>query len=115
MLSPTMTQPPAPGPEGLRKPLLVVEFSSLAILLLSMFWLSNTDQQMAPAWLLIPALASLGVFLSFIGLMYLRWVASVSDQRRTRHRVIFALLTLTLLGVWIYGIANTWISLSTGQ
>jgi hypothetical protein len=47
--------------------------------------------------------------------MYLRWVASANDQRRTRHRAIFALLTLTLLGVWIYGIANTWISLSTAQ
>ncbi|HLV77428.1 MAG TPA: hypothetical protein VKY53_05830 [Marinobacter sp.] len=107
-----MTQPPAPGPEGLRKPLLVVEFSSLAVLLLSMFWLSNTDQQMAPAWLLIPALASLGVFLSFIGLMYLRWIVAVAGRRKRLHQIIFALLTLTLLGVWLYGIASTWLSLT---
>lgn len=113
-----MDQQQQTPPDKLRKALLILEFSSLAVLLISMAWFSNQSTDSAPlsaGWLLIPALASLGVFLSFIGLMYLRWVASVSDQRRTRHRVIFALLTLTLLGVWIYGIANTWISLSTGH
>lgn len=113
-----MDQQQQTPPDKRRKALLILEFSSLAVLLISMAWFSNQSTDSAPlsaGWLLIPALASLGVFLSFIGLMYLRWVASVSDQRRTRHRVIFALLTLTLLGVWIYGIANTWISLSTGQ
>ncbi|MBY6032957.1 hypothetical protein KUV59_07245 [Marinobacter daepoensis] len=113
-----MTHSQETAPDKRRKTLLILEFSSLAVLLASMAWFSNQATEADPlsaAWLLIPAIASLGVFLSFIGLMYLRWVASASDQRRNRHRVIFALLTLTLLGVWIYGIANTWISLSTGQ
>jgi hypothetical protein len=99
-----------------RKPLLVLEFSALAVLLTSMGWLSSqtgTDAPISPAWLLIPAAASLAVFISFIGLMYLRWVVAASAQRQLRHKVVFSLLTITLLGVWAFGIANTWISLST--
>ncbi|PSF12395.1 hypothetical protein C7H09_03370 [Marinobacter fuscus] len=98
-----------------RRMLLVVEFGSLAILLLSMSWFSSQASAEAPissAWLLIPAAASLGVFLSFIGLMYLRWVVSASDERRGRHKLIFVLLATSLLGVWVYGIASTWLSLT---
>ena len=101
----------------MRKPLLIIEFSSLALLLGSMAWFGNRQEAGAPlnsAWLLVPAIASLGVFLSFIGLMYLRWVAAATPERQTRHRIVFALLTLTLLGVWIYGIINTWLSLDAG-
>lgn len=110
-----MPQIPDHQPDKRRKPLLILEFSSLAILLFSMGWFSSqssADSPISPAWLLVPALASLGVFLSFIGLMYLRWVAAATDERRSRHKVIFALLTITLLGVWVYGIGNTWISLN---
>jgi hypothetical protein len=98
-----------------RKPLLILEFSALAVLLTSMGWLSSqtgADAPISPAWLLIPAAASLAVFISFIGLMYLRWVVAASAQRQLRHKVVFSLLTITLLGVWAFGIANTWISLS---
>jgi hypothetical protein len=48
-----------------RTPLLILEFSSLALLLGSMAWLSGqaqTGEPLAPGWLLLPALASLGVF-----------------------------------------------------
>lgn len=110
-----MDQIPAERIARKRKPLLITEFSCLAVLLASMGWFSSrsgTGEPLSPAWLLLPAVASLGVFLSFIGLMYLRWVASVSNERRTRHRIIFALLAVTLLGVWVYGIANTWLSLT---
>lgn len=102
-------------PHRLRKPLLIVEFSSLAILLASMAWFgrqSTAENAMNSAWLLLPAVASLGVFVSFIGLMYLRWVASADDQSKTRHKLVFSLLALTLLGVWIYGIVNTWFSMT---
>lgn len=95
----------------MRKYLLITEFSCLAVLLASMAWLGNSSGGEAPpaatAWLLVPALASLGVFLSFLGLMYLRWVAS-SEQSGPRHKIVFALLTITLLSLWVYGIANTW-------
>lgn len=102
----------------MRKHLLIIEFSSLAILLISMAWFSSragSGEALSAAWLLIPAVASLGIFLSFIGLMYLRWVATADEQRRTRHKIIFTLLTITLLGVWIYSIANTWLSLTASQ
>ncbi|MGP9831772.1 hypothetical protein [Marinobacter sp. NSM] len=104
------------NPHRLRKPLLIVEFSSLAILLVSMAWFGNQSTAETPVsavWLLVPAVASLGVFLSFIGLMYLRWVASASNEGNTRHKLIFVLLALSLLGVWVYSIANTWLSLTT--
>ncbi|SNC77138.1 hypothetical protein SAMN04487881_3811 [Marinobacter sp. es.048] len=109
----TNSEPTSPHP--LRKPLLIAEFTALAILLASMGWFSSqtTDGQTINAgWLLIPAFASLGVFISFIGLMYLRWVASAESGNRFKHKVIFSLLAVTLIGVWIYGIANTWFSLT---
>ncbi|NWO05383.1 MAG: hypothetical protein HLX50_06690 [Alteromonadaceae bacterium] len=99
----------------MRKSLLITEFSSLAVLLASMAWFGNQQdagQPIGAGWLLIPALASLALFLSFIGLMYLRWVAAAAPERQTRHRIVFALLTLTLLGVWLYAVGNTWVSLN---
>ena len=99
----------------MRNRLLIIEFSSLAILLASMAWFGNrqnSGEPLSAGWLLIPALASLALFLSFIGLMYLRWVAAANAERLTRHRIVFALLTLTLLGVWLYAVGNTWVSLN---
>lgn len=99
-----------------RKPLLALEFIALAILVGSMALLGNQNppaDPVNPAWLLIPAVASLAVFISFIGLMYLRWVAAASPERLGRHRLIFALLALTLLSVWAYGIVRTWTSLGS--
>lgn len=104
-----------PPSHPLRKPLLITEFVALGILLASMAWfssLSTKGDPLSAAWLLIPALASLAVFLSFIGLMYLRWVAAADAQRKTRHKIVFSLLAVTLLGVWAFGIFNTWISLN---
>lgn len=110
-----MSQPDTPSRHPLRKPLLIVEFTALAVLLASMGWFSSHTGDggtLDAAWLLIPALASLGVFLSFIGLMYLRWVAAADPANRFRHKVIFSLLAVTLISVWVYGIANTWFSLN---
>ncbi|MBW4935444.1 hypothetical protein [Marinobacter sp. F4206] len=110
-----MSPPDAPTPHPLRKPLLIAEFSALAILLASMGWFSSQTADgntLNAVWLLVPAAASLGVFLSFIGLMYLRWVAAAEAANRFRHKVIFALLATTLIGVWVYGVANTWLSLN---
>lgn len=110
-----MPAPDLPPPHPLRKRLLILEFSCLAVLLLTMGWFSSQNAGAAPlnpAWLIVPALASLGVFLSFIGLMYLRWVATAEASNRFRHKLVFSLLALTLIGVWVYGIANTWLSLT---
>src|SRR5690554_1002912 len=110
-----MNNPEKPSPHPLRKALLIAEFSALAVLLASMGWFSSqadTGHSINPAWLLIPALASLVVFISFIGLMYLRWVVAASAANQLRHKLVFALLALTLIGVWVYGMASTWISLN---
>ncbi|TNE81236.1 MAG: hypothetical protein EP339_02255 [Gammaproteobacteria bacterium] len=105
----------SPSPHPLRKIFLTVEFSCLALLLGSMGWFSRQSaggEEIAPVWLLVPAIASLGVFLSFIGLMYLRWVATAEGANLFRNKVIFSFLAVTLIGVWLYGIANTWHSLN---
>lgn len=112
--TPDNPAPRAAAPHPWRKPLLATEFIALAVLVISMALLGDQNQAgtpVNPAWLLIPALASLAVFASFIGLMYLRWVVAASAERQGRHKLIFALLALTLIGVWVYGIARTWLSL----
>ena len=53
-----MPQTPAPRPDKRRKSLLILEFSSLAVLLVSMGWFSNLSSAgnpVHPAWLLVPA------------------------------------------------------------
>lgn len=107
--------PDANQPHPWRKPLLITEFTAVAILVISMGWFSSRAEAgaaLSPLWLLIPAAASLAVFVSFIGLMYLRWVVAAVAERKPRHKIVFSLLVITLLGVWAYGIANTWVSLS---
>jgi len=104
----TNSEPTSPHP--LRKPLLIAEFTALAVLLASMGWFSSQTsdgQTISAGWLLIPAFASLGVFISFIGLMYLRWVASAESGNRFKHKVIFSLLAVTLIGVWMSGNVST--------
>ncbi len=113
-----MDQSPRPSTTShpWRKPLLTIEFVALAVLLISMVLLgkmNHGETPLNPAWLLIPAIASLAVFASFIALMYLRWVAAASAERMLRHKIIFALLAITLITVWLYGIANTWLTLNT--
>ncbi|PHQ14587.1 hypothetical protein [Marinobacter profundi] len=107
---------PSTTPHPWRKRLLATEFIALAILLGSMAILGRSSDggTLNPAWLIIPAAASLAVFLSFIGLMYLRWVVAAEAGKATRHKLVFGLLAVTLLGVWVYGIANTWLSMNAG-
>lgn len=98
-----------------RAPLLIAEFSALAILLGSMFIFSSLARDgstFSTGWLLVPAIASLVVFISFIGLMYLRWVATSETGSGSKHKVVFALLTLTLLGIWAFSIVQTWSSIT---
>lgn len=98
-----------------RTPLLILEFGALAVLIGSMNILGRIGDDSDPlskAWLLVPALASLTVFMSFIGLMYLRWQASAEHKDQARHKLTFVLLTLTMLGIWAFGIARTWMSIT---
>ena len=100
---------------GWRRILLTIEFSSLALLLIAMAALSHlagSGKPVASLWLLVPALASLGVFASFIGLMYLRWVAAADVRNPSRQKLLFTLLAITMLAVWVYAIISTWLSLT---
>lgn len=105
------TDPSSPR-DPRRKPLLIVEFSALALLVGSMAILANQSGAVSQAWLLVPAGASLVVFLSFLALMYLRWSAEAGSRGQKRHQITLGLLALTLLGIWAYGVAQTWASLS---
>jgi len=91
---------------------LLAEFSALAILVASLFLLGERSPgesaEIHRYWLAVPAIASLIVFLSFIGLMYLRWVGASGGPARPVHKVVFVLLALTLVSLWAIGIAQTW-------
>jgi hypothetical protein len=108
-----MTGKPSQNTHPWRKPLLAAEFIALAVLLGSMALLGQVSDsgQVSAGWLLVPAVASLVVFLSFLGLMYLRWIAAASEGQSPRQKILFGLLVLTMLGVWAYAIAQTWHSL----
>jgi hypothetical protein len=109
-----MTDKPSQNHHPWRKPLLLAEFTALAILVGSMALLGSREGgegAIQASWLLIPGVASLVVFLSFLGLMYTRWVASAGGKAGGRQKLLFSLLALTLLGVWAYAIARTWQSL----
>lgn len=109
-----MTSRPSQETHPWRKPLVLVEIIALVVLVGSMALLGNHGTGSAPihpAWLLLPAVASLLVFLSFLGLMYLRWVASAGGSAGRRQKLLFSLLALTLLVLWAYAIAQTWHSL----
>lgn len=102
-----------------KRRLLISEILSLVILIASLFLVSQQAPQQAtlnPAWLLIPALASLTMFLSFLGLMYLRWVKSAAAGTRQQvQTVLFAFMALTLIGIWALAMIQTWQSLSAGS
>ncbi len=106
-----MIEKPSDNHHPWRRPLLVAEFTALAILIATMAWLGRAPSPVSPAWLLIPAAASLVVFMSFLGLMYIRWVVAAGPGQHSRQKVLLALLALTLLGIWAFSIARTWQSL----
>ncbi|WP_328187462.1 hypothetical protein [Marinobacter sp. OP 3.4] len=109
-----MTDRPSQETHPWRKPLIVIEMLALVVLIGSMALLGRQGPEGDPvhaAWLLLPAAASLVVFLCFLGLMYLRWIASAGGTTGRRQKLLFSLLALTLLGLWAYAIAQTWHSL----
>lgn len=109
-----MTDRPSQESHPWRKPLLVTEMLALIVLIGSMALLGRQGSEGDPvhaAWLLLPAVASLVVFLCFLGLMYLRWIASAGGSAGVRQKLLFSLLALTLLGLWAYAISQTWHSL----
>lgn len=109
-----MSDPETSTESRWRSRLLIIEFSALAVLVGAMLLLprlGSEQQPITPAWLAIPALASLVVFLCFIALMYLRWVSAATPERASRLRWLFGLLALVLVSFWGYALLETWQSL----
>ncbi|MFE8071177.1 hypothetical protein QQM79_08965 [Marinobacteraceae bacterium S3BR75-40.1] len=99
-------------PNRWRPALLITEFSALVVLVGTLYWLGQRQQageSLNALMLLVPAVASLLVFLSFLGLMYLRWLANAGgDARGKIYRLIFAFLAFVLLGIWALAVSRTY-------
>lgn len=108
-----------------RLTLLAIEFVSLIVLLISIYWLRQyraDHPHMTVAWLLIPGAASLTLFLSFINMTYLRLVSSAmisSAASSTKssaktggaliaRKVAFLVSALVLVGIWIVAMQHIW-------
>lgn len=107
-----MSNQPEPNKSLYRK-FLALEFGSLAILLGSLFWISQITQSGEPLGLfhrLVPAVTSGLTLVGFLGCMYVRWITiSQGDQKRRRSlMVLFALLAISLLVVWLIA-ATQWL------
>lgn len=104
-------------PADWKRRLLVTEVISLLILIASLYILRQDTLGQEPVsryWLILPAVASLAMFISFLGLMYLRWIRSAAAGSRQRiQQVLFAMMALTLLGIWALAIFQTWQNLNS--
>lgn len=104
-------------PTTWKRRLLVIEVMSLLILIASVYVVGQDtlgQGPVSPYWLLLPAAASLAMFLSFLGLMYLRWIRSAAAGARQQvHRALFAVMALALLAIWALAILQTWQSLNS--
>lgn len=99
-----------------KRRLIITEILSLLILIASLYWLGQDSPDQTPInpyWLLVPALASLVTFLSFLSLMYLRWTESaVTGPRQRVQQILFGIMVLMLLSIWALAITQTWQSLN---
>ena len=100
------------NPGRWRKRLLITEFLALGALLVAMYALQHfhsTNPASTWIWLLVLALASLLLFVSFLGLTYLGWFSGEGSSPAGKvRRILFALLAVALLGVWVYAVRQTW-------
>lgn len=108
--------PQLPAPvKRWRTRLLITEFGALAILIGTLKWFATRQQQglgLEPVWLLLPAVASLILFLSFLGLMYLRWAAAMHSQVAPAwRRTLFGVFAVMLLMIWAFAMLQTWQSM----
>ena len=98
-----------------KRRLIIIEVVSLLVLIVSL-WVFGQDKAAGASldirWLLVPVIASLTMFLSFLGLMYLRWQSSALTGSRQRvQKLLFTVMALTLLSIWALAVLQTWQSL----
>lgn len=91
---------------------LIVEFTALFILIVSMVWIGQIKQAGDPlaTWqLALPVIASFFVLSGFLSNMYFRWISSAGGKSSLtqRNQVFFWLLALSLLTVWGFAVVKT--------
>lgn len=91
---------------------LILEFSSLAVLLISLLWLGQMSQAGEPLNLghrLLPVIASGLTLAGFLGCMYVRWLraAEAITQPRRALFVFFWVFALSLFAIWLMA-ASQW-------
>lgn len=95
-----------------RLTLLAIEFVSLIVLLISIYGLKHyrmDHPHMSVAWLVIPGVASLTLFLSFINMTYLRLVSgALTSGAKTARKLAFIVAALVLIGIWIVAMQRIW-------
>ncbi|MCP5208567.1 MAG: hypothetical protein H7A01_15275 [Hahellaceae bacterium] len=89
---------------------LVIEFTSLLILIGSLVWLGrlNTAGMEITWWYLaVPILASAVTLAAFAGNLYVRWLNVAKGKIERHHQLLFGIFCLLLLGVWIIAVIQT--------
>jgi hypothetical protein len=89
---------------------LIVEFSSLLILIGSLFWLGRVSTQGTEiTWphLLIPIVASAMTLAAFVGNLYVKWLNAAKGKTERHHKLLFALFCVFLLAIWVIAVIQT--------
>lgn len=89
---------------------LIAEFTSLLILIGSLFWLGrlHTAGTDINGWhLTIPIVASAITLAAFTANLYVRWLRVGKDNIQRHHQILFAVFCLLLFGVWIIAVIQT--------
>ncbi|ARU58872.1 hypothetical protein OLMES_4884 [Oleiphilus messinensis] len=95
---------------AVRKAALIIEFTSLGILILWLLWVAEMKPQesrLTLANLTLPFTASFFVLAGFITDLYFRWIKNTEQKRNTVHLLLFCFLALCLLGVWAVSLMKT--------
>ena len=92
---------------------LILEFTALAVLIGSLFWLgqlTESGQALNLVHRLLPTLSSGLVLTGFLGAMYVRWVDAAESPNRPRRLpfILFWLLGMTLFLIWLVA-ASQWL------
>jgi hypothetical protein len=93
-----------------RERAIIVEFSALAVLLLSLGWLAHfKDATDKPShfFLIIPITASFFVFGGFLSSLFFRWMESKADhtpEAQKMQKAIFAFMAFALSVIWVISV-----------
>jgi hypothetical protein len=93
-----------------RQRALIVEFSALAILLISVGWLAHfkdADEKPGSLFLIIPITASFFVLGGFISSLFFRWLESKAEhspEAQKMQKAVFAFMAFSLTVIWVVSV-----------